>query len=924
MSSKPAAPSLDDTGELSMLIGTLKQADQRLQEITAGEVDLVLDRDGQSFLLRHAQEELRDHEAAMQAAILNALPVHIALLDSNGVIVSVNAAWREFDQFNVYLPAGSGPGDNYLQICHSASGPDAAVADTVAEGIRAVLTGASERFSLEYHCLESEDRHWYLLHVTPLDGPLQNGAVVMHLDITPQKNAEDNLRRFAAAMDAHVDPIFLVDRSSMRYVYVNDAACDTYHKTRDELLAQGPVELFASSLPELEATYDALIAQGGYSPPVDRLQRFPDGSEHWVEVRRQAHRLGARWTIVVIIRDITERRRAADRIRQLNRLYAVLSGINTLIVRARSRNELFEQACRLAVEAGAFGMAWVGEADPQTLEGRIVARCGGSESYLNKVLFTGRDDLPESDRPASRALRHGRAVICNDISTEPSLAALRADLISQGHKAVGVFPLTLAGKVVAILALFSAEPGIFDEEEMRLLHEMAGDISFALEHIDKLERLNYLAYYDELTGLANRTLFMERAAQLLAGERHGDRGVAICVADLERFKHINYSLGRPAGDELLRQVSEWLKRFLGSADCIARVGADQFAIIWPRVVSKSRLTRQIDRAMEEFTVHPFNLNDAVYRMSIRIGVALAPADGDEADTLFKYAEAALKESKKRGERYLYYSQDMTASVMRKLTLENQLRHAIERREFVLHYQPKLDLASGALTGAEALIRWNDPRTGLVPPASFIPILEESRLIFEVGRWALRRAIEDHLYWRSSGLPAIPIAVNVSPLQLRHRDFISELTQAVAIHRQAAAGLELEITESVIMEDIDHSIASLRAIRALGVPVAIDDFGTGFSSLSYLSKLPVDALKIDRSFLADMTSGPGGLSLVSTIINLAHSLKLKVVAEGVESHEQARLLHLLGCDEVQGFLLGRPIPREDFETTYLLPATEYVS
>jgi EAL domain-containing protein (putative c-di-GMP-specific phosphodiesterase class I) len=235
---------------------------------------------------------------------------------------------------------------------------------------------------------------------------------------------------------------------------------------------------------------------------------------------------------------------------------------------------------------------------------------------------------------------------------------------------------------------------------------------------------------------------------------------------------------------------------------------------------------------------------------------------------------------------------------------------------VLHYQPKVNLESGKLTGVEALIRWNDPQTGLVPPGAFIPILEETGLIHDVGRWALSKAIDDYLRWRAAGLPAVRVAVNVSPLQLRNRGFITEIEQAIGIDAHAAAGLELEITESVIMKNVKHSIASLRAIRAMGVTIAIDDFGTGFSSLSYLAKLPVDTLKIDRSFVVDMTASPEGLALVSTIINLAHSLKLKVVAEGVETDEQSRLLRLLSCDEMQGYLFCKPVPCEIFEARYL--------
>ena len=230
----------------------------------------------------------------------------------------------------------------------------------------------------------------------------------------------------------------------------------------------------------------------------------------------------------------------------------------------------------------------------------------------------------------------------------------------------------------------------------------------------------------------------------------------------------------------------------------------------------------------------------------------------------------------------------------------------------------MNLVSGKLAGAEALIRWNDPRTGLVAPGRFIPILEETGMIYDVGRWALRKAIEDYLRWQSAGLPALRVAVNVSPLQLRSRGFVAEISEAIGIDARAVAGLELEITESLIMEDIKHNITTLQGVRALGATIAIDDFGTGFSSLSYLSRLPVDTLKIDRSFVDDMTTGPEGLALVSTIISLAHSLKLNVVAEGVETDEQSRLLRLLNCDEMQGYLFSKPVPTDIFESRFLAP------
>jgi len=484
---------------------------------------------------------------------------------------------------------------------------------------------------------------------------------------------------------------------------------------------------------------------------------------------------------------------------------------------------------------------------------------------------------------------------------------------------MAVLPLIVLDEAVGVLALYTGESEFFQEEELKLLTELAGDIAFAIDHIDKQERLNYLAYYDVLTGLANRSLFLERVAQCMRSAASGGHKLAIGLIDLERFKSINDSLGQPAGDALLKQVAQWLAQKTVDASLLARMDADHFAIVLPEVMSDGGLVRLVENLMASFLEHPFRLNDAVFRIGVKLGIALFPDDGSDADTLFRNAEAALKRAKASGDRYLFYTQKMTEAVAGKLILENQLRQALDKGEFVLHYQPKVNFVSGKVTSAEALIRWNDPRTGLVLPGQFISVLEETGLIHEVGRWALRQAIQDYLRWRSAGLAAVRIAVNVSALQLRNINFIDEIKQVISLDAHASDGLELEITESVIMDDVENKIASLQAIRAMGATIAIDDFGTGFSSLSYLARLPVDTLKIDRSFVIDMTAGPEGLALVSTIISLAHALNLKVVAEGVETEEQSHLLRLLNCDEMQGYLFSKPVPGEIFETKYLTPS-----
>lgn len=432
-------------------------------------------------------------------------------------------------------------------------------------------------------------------------------------------------------------------------------------------------------------------------------------------------------------------------------------------------------------------------------------------------------------------------------------------------------------------------------------------------------KLNYLAYYDELTGLANQTLFLQRVqAKLLSTPNN--QMLVVFVLDIVRFKSINDAFERRGGDHLLTQIAERLVNVGGGgADRFARIGPDRFAVVATDLDNARRTGRYATQKLDAIFHPPFRISDTDVAVSAKLGIALFPVDGADAESLLRNAEAALKKAKTTGDPFLFFTQTMTERVLERLSLEHRLRQAVDNEEFMLHYQPKVNFASGKLTGAEALIRWNDPTTGLVSPGMFTPVLEEIGLIQEVGQWTMRKAVGDYLRWRNLGLAAVPIAVNVSAVQLRNREFIDEVRHVVAIDVRAAEGLELEITESMIMNDIEQAVVILSEIRAMGVKISIDDFGTGFSSLAYLSKLPIDTLKVDRAFVTDMTTGPQGIALVNAIITLAHSLQLNVVAEGVESEEQMRMLQALGCDEMQGYLFSRPIPQDLFESRYLTKA-----
>jgi diguanylate cyclase (GGDEF)-like protein len=618
-----------------------------------------------------------------------------------------------------------------------------------------------------------------------------------------------------------------------------------------------------------------------------------------------------------VARDRSERKRAEDRLKSLNRLYAMATGIGASMVRVLDRTDLFNRSCQTAVEHGEFEMAWIAVIDPN--ENRIVpvAWAGYDEPVMStiKAHFSSSEGTLQGNTLAARAIREKAAVISNDVQNDQGLIFGKMHAQS-GVRSLAVFPLLVADHPIGVFALYTSKPEFFDAAGLLLLTKLAANVAFAVDHLEKQERLDRLSNYDTLTGLANRRSFLERVAQHMRSAADDGHKMAVFLVDLERFKKLNDSLGRSAGDALLKQVAEWLAQNAENVNLVARLDADHFAVALPKVMFESGVARVLEKTIAAFMKHEFSLNGAVYRMAAKFGVAVFPDDGTDADTLINNAEAALKKAKASRDRYLFYAQKMMETVAISVGIENRLRRALEREEFLLHYQPKVNIVSGKVTGAEALIRWNDPVSGLTPPGRFIPLLEETGLIHDVGRWALRKAMQDYQRWRNGGLPAVRIAVNVSPLQLRDQNFVAEIEEAVSVAADAAAGLQLEITESVIMQDINHSIGSLLAIRALGVTIAIDDFGTGFSSLSYLAKIPVDTLKIDRSFVVEMASATGGLTLVSVIINLARALKLNTVAEGVETEEQLRQLRLLGCDEMQGYLFGKPVPVESFEQKYM--------
>src|ERR1700736_3984477 len=608
---------------------------------------------------------------------------------------------------------------------------------------------------------------------------------------------------------------------------------------------------------------------------------------------------------------------AREQLAHLTGVLQMISGINSALVRIPNRDEVLVETCRLARSVGGYALAMVALINPGTRMARPVGWAGYDFLPHPEAEFPVADHEEGDASLMARVIRTGEATLCEDIESFPHVIHERRKLIAAGVRSLACLPLRVDNTPVGAFLCGTLTTGLIGPDEMLLLQELASNLSFGLQYLDKQDAVRFLSYFEPLTGLAKRALFCERLSRLLKRGTESLPRLMVAVFDIEHLSVINDSFGRHTGDRLLQCVADRLKGHFPDTEQLAHLGGGTFVgmcALPERAEDENRIlhhdfTRVFDR--------PFSVDGHEIVARIKSGLACYPEDGKDPNELVQNAEAALKEAKTSGEKYLHHRIEMNSELARRVGMENRLRTALDDDQFVLHYQPKITLRTGKIASVEALLRWHDPENGLIAPGIFLPILESAGLMTATGAWVLRQAATDCREWRRMGLPPTRIAVNISPPELRRRNTASEILEGIGdLAGDPEWGVDIEVTEGALAGDSSACVHALRMLRAAGVRIAIDDFGTGFSSLGRLSELPIDTLKIDRSFTARLPSDRKSCTLVSTIIGLAHAFDMTTVAEGVETQAQLDYLIHEGCDESQGYLHSRPVSKAEFER--LLP------
>ncbi|MGZ5789725.1 MAG: EAL domain-containing protein, partial [Burkholderiaceae bacterium] len=766
------------------------------------------------------------------------------------------------------------------------------------------------RLSLPGGRIKVVEKHWRVI-LDQNENPIR--LIGTCQDITERKEMEAARERLAAILESTPDLVGISDPEG-HVLYLNHAGRDVLGFGQQEDLSQIRIPDFLrdpENHPALKTGIPAAVRDGNWRG--ETVLQSRNGLAIPVSQVILAHKSsdGKLEYLSTIMRDITERKEAQQRIAFLNRVYAMLSGINSLIVRVHNRDELFREACHVAVEAGGFRMAMIAVVDPSTLKIVPVASAGKQEELLTEIKSILASSEHASKTMCARAIKAKNAIVANDSQSDPQVL-FSVKYTESGVRSIAVFPLIVEGEVVGVLALYAGEIEFFHEEEMKLLTELTGDIAFAIDFINKAARLNHLAYYDALTGLPNRSLLHDRLNHAIAhGERYHDP-IWVVFLNMDRFALVNSTLGHQAGDELIRSIAARLQNLVRETDTLARIGGDEFVMVMPARTDERLDSVLVPRLMDAIA-QPFTVGEHELFLTCSVGVAIYPINGENAETLIKHADIAMHRARTTGSNsFQFYEGAMNEFAIERLRMVSDLRHAVKHEEFVLHYQPQVDFYGGHIVGTEALIRWNHPQLGLLPPARFIELAEETGLIVPIGEWVIRTACRQNKAWQDAGLGNFRVAVNLSARHFAQPYLVQTIAGVLQETGLEACHLEIELTESMVMTDVEQAIEILSQLKSLGLQLSIDDFGTGYSSLAYLKRFPIDALKIDRSFVRDIAVDSGDAAIAKAIVAMAHSIGIRVIAEGVEDEQQCDFLRQQMCDELQGFFFSKPLVPTEIE------------
>ena len=608
------------------------------------------------------------------------------------------------------------------------------------------------------------------------------------------------------------------------------------------------------------------------------------------------------------------RRKAERQQEDLHRMYVALSATNEAIMRARTREQLFELVCDAAVLGGRFTSTTITLARIGDEFMQIAATRGRSSERVLSTQFAVSADYPEGRGLVGRSYRTRKPCISNDLLADEGARYWYEGARRDGTKSGASFPLLKNGDTIGAILFLASDQDAFSTVMVELLTRLAENVSFALANFDRAEeknradqRISFLATHDPLTGIPNRVTFNGLLDAAVERARRGDAQFAVLFIDLDRFKVINDSLGHAAGDSLLLEITRRLKANIRGQDVIARLGGDEFVVLLDGMGGRQQILDVAQKLLAALSP-PLVLNGHECRATASIGIAVFPKDGRDGETLTRNADMAMYAAKDAGKNcFRFFSLQAQSQSVERLTLETCLRRALELDQFSLHYQPKLDVVSGRLTGVEALLRWTHPDLGSLSPIQFIPLAEETGLIIPIGRWVLETACMQNMDWQRQGHAPISVAVNLSPRQFLDDNLLQDIDATLRRTQMPPHLLQLEITESMVMQNVERACAVLIAIRDRGIRLAIDDFGTGYSSMSLMKRFPIDTIKIDRSFVRDLAENPQDRAIATAIISMGRALGLTVIAEGVETPAQDRFLRDHFCDELQGYLFSKPVP-----------------